>query len=114
MKFENISEDVLDRIAYRFKLLGEPMRLRIIKTLRNGEQCVQDLVEATGAGQANVSKHLRMLSDEGVINRRKEGLYVYYSIADEGLIAICNQMCTSLQDQMDAMHQAFNSQKGNE
>lgn len=110
MKFEEISEDVLDRIAYRFKLLGEPMRLRIIKKLRDGEQCVQDLVEATGAGQANVSKHLRMLSDEGVINRRKEGLYVYYSIADKGLIAICNQMCESLHDQMDAMHKAFKNE----
>jgi len=104
---EKMTEEVLDHVAYRFKLLGEPMRLRILQALRDGEQCVQDLVEATGAGQANVSKHLSLLMNNGVVNRRKEGLHVYYFIEDDSIFHLCNTVCDSLEANSRTIQQAF-------
>lgn len=104
---EKMTEEVLDHVAYRFKLLGEPMRLRILQALRDGEQCVQDLVEKTGAGQANVSKHLSLLMNNGVVNRRKEGLHVYYFIEDDSIFHLCNTVCDSLEENSRSMQKAF-------
>lgn len=104
---EKLTEDILDHVAYRFKLLGEPMRLRILSCLRDGEKCVQDLVKETGAGQANISKHLSLMMTNGVVNRRKEGLHVYYFIEDESIFDLCNKVCDSLEANASSMQQAF-------
>lgn len=94
------SPALLERIAARFRILGEPTRLAILNVLRQGERTVSSIVEATGATQANVSKHLGLLHREGLVSRRKEGLNVFYAIADPGLFTLCEHVCDALE--MDA------------
>ena len=90
----------LELVAARFRMLAEPMRLRLLNELRDGEKTVTALVEATGAGQANASKHLSLLADAGMVGRRKEGLNVYYFIADESLFELCDLVCGRLQKEL--------------
>jgi len=90
----------LELVAARFRMLAEPMRLRLLNELRDGEKTVTALVEATGAGQANASKHLSLLADAGMVGRRKEGLNVYYFIADESLFELCDLVCGRLQNEL--------------
>ena len=90
----------LELVAARFRMLAEPMRLRLLNELRNGEKTVTTLVEATGAGQANVSKHLSLLADAGMVGRRKEGVNIYYFIADESLFELCDLVCGRLQKEL--------------
>ena len=87
----------LDLIAARFRALGEPMRLRLLNALMSGEKNVGELVEATGANQANVSKHLSQLASAGMVSRRREGANVIYFIADETIFELCRLMCAKLQ-----------------
>ena len=94
------SPGALDLVAARFRMLAQPMRLRLLNELRDGEKTVTTLVEATGAGQANVSKHLSLLADAGMVGRRKEGLNVYYFIADESLFELCDLVCGRLQKEL--------------
>lgn len=89
----NLNQEQLEQIAERFRLLGEPMRLRILAFLREGELNVNDLVEATGSGQANISRHLSALRQSGVLARRKEGTRVFYRIADETVYELCRVVC---------------------
>jgi ArsR family transcriptional regulator len=99
----------LELIAARFRLLAEPMRLRLLNELRGGERTVSDLVTACGAGQANVSKHLGLLADAGMVGRRKDGLNVFYFIADESLFALCDLVCARLQAELSAKASALNA-----
>lgn len=88
-----LTPELLTLIAERFKVLAEPARLEILNTLRRRELSVSELVAATGLGQANVSKHLQLLHARGFVSRRKEGLYAYYSLADERVFELCEMMC---------------------
>lgn len=90
----------LELVAARFRMLAEPMRLRLLNELRGGERTVTQLVTATGAGQANVSKHLGLLADAGMVGRRKDGLKVFYFIADASLFELCDLVCTRLQQEL--------------
>lgn len=100
-----LSDEALELIAARFRMLSEPMRLRLLNTLRDHEMSVGELVEQTGAGQANVSKHLGMLLDSGLVARRREGNLVYYRIADESIFTLCDVVCTSVGERLGAQHQ---------
>jgi ArsR family transcriptional regulator len=94
-----VPADQIDAVARRFRLLGEPVRLRLLNVLaEEGEMTVGDLVEATGQRQANVSKHLGLMADEDLLTRRREGVYVYYSIDDPTLSALCLLVSTQLQE----------------
>jgi DNA-binding transcriptional ArsR family regulator len=95
-----IPEDLAELIARRFRAIGEPMRVRILDLLRDGELSVNELAEQLGAGQQNVSKHLAVLADVGVLARTKDGTRVYYRIVDEGVFELCEQVCGSLQQQL--------------
>lgn len=95
-----ISPGQLEYVASRFKVLGEPMRLRILHTLQEGERTVTQIVEATGASQANVSKHLGILSRAGMVGRRKEGLNVFYSITDPVIFELCDLVCNRLRGKL--------------
>ena len=95
-----LPEELADLIAHRFRALGEPMRVRILDLLRDRELSVSALAEGLGAGQQNVSKHLAVLVESGMLARRKQGTHVYYRIADEGVFALCEQVCGSLQSQL--------------
>ena len=86
----------LDLVATRFKSLAEPSRLRILQALRQGEATVSGLVERTGFGQANLSKHLQVLHVAGWVERRKEGVSTWYRLADEDVLRLCDIMCGRL------------------
>lgn len=73
----------MESMARVFHALGEPMRLRLLNALSTGEQSVNELVAATGTSQPNVSKHLSVLFNAGMLRRRKEGVKVYYALAGE-------------------------------
>ena len=92
--------DLAELIARRFRVLGDPLRVRILDLLRDQELSVNALAEQLGAGQQNVSKHLSLLADAGMLERRKEGNHVYYAIADAGVFALCEQVCGSVQSQL--------------
>ncbi len=94
MQTELVPRELLEQAARRFRLLGEPARLELLNLLHtHGEMNVQDLVAATGQSQANVSKHLRLMTEEQMVSRRQEGLYSYYRIADPSLSGICLLVC---------------------
>src|SRR5690349_16347674 len=87
---------LVDLIAQRFRVLGEPMRIRLLDALRDGEATVQELEDAIGASQQNVSKHLGVLLQAGVVARRKEGNFSVYSIADPAIFSLCEVVCGGL------------------
>jgi DNA-binding transcriptional ArsR family regulator len=95
-----LTPEVMVLVAERFKALAEPARLQILNCLRMGEMAVSDLVEETGFGQANASKHLQLLHSLGFVSRRKEGLFVYYALADKGIFQLCDTMCGRLEREM--------------
>ena len=99
-----IPDDLAELIARRFRALGDPLRVRILDLLRDQELSVTVLAERLGAGQQNVSKHLAVLVDSGMLARRKNGNHVYYRIADEGVFALCEQVCGSLQAQLATLN----------
>jgi DNA-binding transcriptional ArsR family regulator len=95
-----LPDPLVDLIARRFRAMSEPMRIRLLDHLRAGEATVAELTESLGASQQNASKHLTVLADAGIVARRKEGTRVYYRIVDESVLAICEQVCGSLQRQL--------------
>jgi ArsR family transcriptional regulator len=103
MANQPLPKSLLERIAQRFKLLGEPSRLELLNQLMaNGEMNVMELVNATGQQQANVSKHLNMMAREGILARQKKGLNVIYSIADNSIYEICELVCDQLKAEIDS------------
>lgn len=95
-----LPEPLAELIARRFRVIGEPMRIRLLDRLREGEATVHELTEALPASQQNVSKHLQVLLEAGIVGRRKQGNRAYYAIADESVYDLCEQVCGSLQRQL--------------
>jgi DNA-binding transcriptional ArsR family regulator len=95
-----MTPEVLALVADRFKALAEPARLELLNCLRTGERSVGELVDETGLGQANVSKHLQLLFSLGFVTRRKEGLFVYYALADKTVFQLCDLMCARLETEI--------------
>lgn len=91
-------------IAQRFRVLGEPTRIQLLDRLRAGETSVHELTDALQTSQQNVSKHLGVLAQAGIVGRRKEGNLVRYRIVDETVFALCEQVCGSLQRQLDDLN----------
>jgi DNA-binding transcriptional ArsR family regulator len=98
---------MIELIARRFRLLGEPVRLRLLRQLEAGEHMVNELAEVLGSNQANISRHLTAMSDAGLLHRRREGTCTYYSIADPVVFKLCELVCGSAKEhvrvQMDAL-----------
>ena len=107
MTKRELSDTALRLIAQRFETLGEPLRLKLILNLMNGERNVSELVKASGATQANVSRHLQTLTEAGILKRRKEGLNVFYDIADPSVIQLCDLVCGSLEKHLKEQADAF-------
>jgi ArsR family transcriptional regulator len=95
-----LSEASADIIAERFRALGDPMRLRLLQALRAGERSVGELAERTGGGQANVSKHLQVLLQQGFVDRRKEGTTSWYHITDPEVFTMCELVCGRLEEEL--------------
>src|SRR6266540_1319308 len=98
-----LPDDLVELIARRFRAIGEPMRIRLLDQLRDGEATVGALSANLSASQQNVSKHLAVLADAGIIGRRKEGNHVYYRIVDDGVFALCEDVCGSVQEQLRSL-----------
>jgi DNA-binding transcriptional ArsR family regulator len=98
-----LPESLADLIAHRFRVLAEPMRLRLLDCLRSGPASVGELQEATGASQQNVSKHLGVMLAAGTVSRSKEGNFARYAIADEGVFDLCEHVCGGLQRQIEEL-----------
>ncbi len=92
-----VPSSLLDAAAARFRLLGDPTRLRLLRALHEaGELTVQDLADREDQSHANTSKHLRHLADAGVVDGRRNGLHVYYRITDPTLQRLCDLVCTQI------------------
>lgn len=89
-------------VARYFSLLADPTRLRILHAICTAEQSVSAIVDATGATQTNVSRHLALLLQAGAVARRREGASVYYAVADPELVAICRTVCVRIAARIDA------------
>ena len=87
-------------VAGRFRVLGEPLRLRLLDQLRDGEATVGELGERLGASQQNVSKHLAVLHQAGMLSRRKHGTRVSYAIADPSVFELCAVVCGGLEREL--------------
>lgn len=104
-----LSSDALELIAARFRLLSEPTRLNILHALGRSELNVSELVEATGLGQTNVSRHLATLLNAGIVTRRREGLKANYRVTDPTVFEICELVCTHLKDHLIARQNTLTS-----
>jgi DNA-binding transcriptional ArsR family regulator len=93
---EKLTDAELEKVATQFRLLGEPMRLRILQAICVEPLTVGEIVEAAGATQANISKHLSLLAAAGVITREKDGQFVYYSLKDPLTMKLCELVHTRL------------------
>lgn len=102
-----LSETALELVALRFRALSEPMRLRLLNVLMQGERTVGQLAEACDASQANVSKHLAQLRQAGMISMRKEGLSTWCDIADPMVKELCDMMCQRLRTDLEAKARAL-------
>ena len=95
-RMENLSPDALAQVAAYFQALSEPARLRLLNLLRGSERSVGELAEATGYSAANVSRHLALLAQHGLLSREVRGTSVFYAIADPAVYELCNLVCDNL------------------
>ena len=91
-----LTDEALQMVASRFRVLGDPNRLRILNRLMQGEYSVQQLVTHTDLGQPNISRHLSLLRSEGIVRRRSEGNHAFYSIQDPSVMQLCEIVCDRL------------------
>ena len=97
-----ITEEGMILLAQRFAVLGDPLRLKLVHALFEGEKNVSELVALTSSTQPNVSRHLHKLMHTGTISRRKQGTTVFYTIADPTLFKLCELVCGNLEKQLNA------------
>jgi len=99
--------EVIQQVSEYFSVLSEPTRLRLLNILGDDEKCVQELVEATDTSQANVSKHLRLMLQAGIVSRRTEGTSAYYRVVDELIFELCDLVCDRLASRIEQQAQHF-------
>lgn len=100
-----IDEPLAELIAQRFRVLGDPTRIRLLDALRDGPATVGELVDRLGCSQQNVSKHLAVLHGAAIVSRSKRGTFVDYAIADEGVFSLCEDVCGGLRQQLQDLDQ---------
>jgi len=98
-----LPDPLIDLIAHRFRVLGEPTRIKLLDRMRTGPATVQELQRATGASQQNVSKHLGVLAQAGLVKREKQGAFVRYEVADESVFRMCEEVCGGLRRHLDEL-----------
>ena len=91
-----IPDEFLGLMAEKFRMLADSSRLAILRLLMAGERNVTGIVEGTGLSQANVSKHLKMLADAGLVVRRKQGLLLFYRVGDPLVERLCELVCDTI------------------
>jgi DNA-binding transcriptional ArsR family regulator len=98
-----LPEPLIELVAQRFRVLGEPMRIKLLDRLRDAEATVGELQEALGASQQNVSKHLGVLHAAGMVRRTKDGTHIRYSISDPTVFELCDQVCGGVRRQLQEL-----------
>jgi DNA-binding transcriptional ArsR family regulator len=99
-----IPTDLAEMIAARLRVIGDPTRIRILDLLRDGELSVASMTERLETSQQNVSKHLGILLQAGIVGRRKEGTTSYYRVADQTVYALCEQVCGGLATRLSELN----------
>lgn len=97
-----MTPELLDLVATRFKALSDRARLQLLQTLRGGPHTVTELVQATGMGQANVSRHLALLHSAAFVSRERDGLFVRYALADKDVLRLCDLVCGRIETEVAA------------
>lgn len=100
-----LSPAAMGMIADFFKVLSESSRLHILCALKTGTKNVSEIIEITGLGQANVSKHLKILAQSGIVSRQQKGISVYYNISNPFIFELCELVCNSLAIQIEQQSQ---------
>lgn len=95
-----VPDEMMEAVARRFRLLGEPARLRLLQMLETGEYTVNELADKMHGNQANISRHLSAMHEAGLLSRRPDGTSVYYSIADPTVFELCELVCKSTREQI--------------
>lgn len=95
-----LSQRAVEMVAARFKVLSEPLRIQILQTLYDRRASVGEITETVRSTQPNVSKHLKILQDAGLVARQPEGNTVFYSIADASVFELCDVVCSSLKEDL--------------
>jgi len=98
-----LPEPLIELVAQRFRVLGEPMRIRLLDRLREGDATVGELQLALGASQQNVSKHLGILHAAGMVSRTKDGNHARYSISDPSVFELCDNVCGGMRRQLQEL-----------
>jgi DNA-binding transcriptional ArsR family regulator len=101
---------LVEHIAQRFRVLAEPMRIRLLDHLRDGTASVSELREALGASQQNVSKHLGLLHAAGMVGRTKQGNRTVYEVTDAGIFELCEMVCGGIRRQIDELDEILQGQ----
>jgi DNA-binding transcriptional ArsR family regulator len=96
---------LVDLIAQRFRVIGEPMRIRLLDLLRERPMTINELTHALGTTQQNVSKHVGVLAQAGIVGREKEGTHVRCFIADDSVFELCEIVCGGLRTQVAELDQ---------
>jgi DNA-binding transcriptional ArsR family regulator len=107
-----LSDEVVELIARRFRVMADPTRIKLLDRLRTGEASVQELTEAVGGTQQNVSKHLGVLADAGIVARRKDGNFTRYRVVDEGVFRLCEDVCGSVERQLESLRDVLRAANG--
>ena len=94
---------MIELVAQRFRVLGEPMRIRLLDQLREGDATVGELQHALGANQQNISKHLGILHAAGMVSRAKDGNHTRYSISDPDVFELCDQVCGGVRRRLEEL-----------
>jgi len=105
----SLPEPLIELVAQRFRVLGEPLRIKLLDRLREGDATVGELREALGASQQNVSKHLGVLHAAGIVARAKDGNHARYSISDPSVFELCEQVCGSVRRQVSELEELLKS-----
>ena len=109
---KDMPPEALEQVAGYFQVLAEPTRLRILNILRNGERNVGELAQMCGYTAANISRHLSMMTKQGLVVRESRGTSVYYRFADESIYALCDLVCGNIARQVqrsEASRAAFHT-----
>lgn len=104
---DNMTEEAFEAVAQRFRVLSDPMRLRLLYTMRGGELTVNELVEKTEGTQSNISKHLSTLLTHGLVQRRRQGTSAYYSVTDDSIFNLCDIVCGGIDRHLEDQRRAF-------
>ena len=98
-----LPEPLIELVAQRFRVLGEPMRIKMLDHLRDGDATVSELQEALGASQQNISKHLGVLHAAGMVSRTKQGNHARYAISDPTVFELCDEVCGGVRRQLEEL-----------